>query len=394
VLYLPIIWRPLSRILDKMVNTRALISFMFIAGSVGLLLGISGCSSNGNSHKVEQFLVGTYTKDASEGVYLLELDTQKNTLQNLGAVAKGTNPSYLAMSKDQNQLFAATGEQNASITRFDFNADSKQFDLTQVMEASGNGACHIAINPDATLAAISNYGTAEVHLFELDKKSTSMRLKSTFKNSGSSANQARQEAAHMHYAQWDSNGKYLYSVDLGTDEILAFDTTQQDLQPIHRIKLTPGDGPRHLAFHPNLPYVYSNNELSNTITVFNQNTQDGSLSEIQRVNLLDGSEEGDQYASAIKISNDGEFLYTAVRGANKLNAYTINAFGGLNLIDSDSVSGNWPRDFAISTSGNFILVANQLSNTVTVLKRDPNTGMLKSTDMSVDISTPSFVTSY
>lgn len=377
-----------------MVNTRTLSSSLLIAGLVAICLSLSACSITGNKHQAEKFLVGTYTKGGSEGVYLLELDTQTDTLINLGTIAMGTNPSYLAMSDDQNQLFAATGEHDASITRFDFNTGTKQFDLSQVVEAAGNGACHIAINPDATLAAISNYGTAEVHLFKLDAKNTSMELTGTFRNSGSSANQARQQAAHMHYSHWDSSGKYLYSVDLGTDEIWVFDTTQQSLQPIHRVELTPGDGPRHLAFHPSLPYVYSNNELSNTITVFERNVQNGDLSETQRVNLLNGSEEGNQYASAIKISSDGKFLYTAVRGANKINAYSINETGQLSFISSESVSGNWPRDFAISASGNFILVANQFSNNVRVLKRDPKTGKLSSTGASVEISTPSFVTPY
>lgn len=377
-----------------MANIRALTNSIFKAGLTGLCLLVGACSLNENTQQIDKFLVGTYTKGESEGVYLIELDNNSNELRNLGVVAKGTNPSYLALSGDQTQLFAATGEQNAGITRFDFNAESKQFDLSQVIQASGKGACHIAINPEVTLAAISNYGTAEVHLFELDAKNTSMKLKGTFKNKGSSANQARQEAAHMHYAQWDNAGKFLYSVDLGTDEILVFDTTQEVLLPIHRVKLTPGDGPRHLAFHPNKPYVYSNNELSNTVSAFNINNQTGDLSKVQRVNLLEDGEDGKQTASAIKISADGKFLYSTVRGVNRINAYSIGLKGQLNFIGSESVSGNWPRDFSISASGNYILVANQFSNTVTVLKRDTKTGKLTSTDMSVEISTPSFVTPY
>lgn len=167
-----------------------------------------------------------------------------------------------------------------------------------------------------------------------------MSHKYTFKNTGNSINPSRQQAAHMHFSSWDNEDKFLYAVDLGTDEILVFEIDNQNAQAIHRVKMTPGDGPRHLSFHPTKALVYSINELSNTITVFKQNKQNGSLTELQRIKLLQGDLDEKQFASAIKISSDGNFLYAAVRGVNMINAYAIGETGQLKLIDSESVAGN------------------------------------------------------
>ncbi len=388
-----------------MIDTRALTSIYSTFLVVGMCIILSACGSTTGKQSnqssasltnssVDRFLVGTYTKDGSEGVYLLEIDAKAEKLRNLGAIAGGTNPSYLAISDDQSKLFAATGDKGASVSRFDFNKNSGKFDLSQVLEAQGKGACHIAINPDATMAAISNYGTAEVHVFTIGTQDSSISKKHSFQNVGKSANERRQEKAHMHFSSWDNSGKFLYSVDLGTDEILVFDTSKDNFIPLHRIKLEPGDGPRHLAFHPFLPYVYSINELTNSVSVFEQNTQNGNLIAKQRVNLLQPSEEGKNTSSAIKISDDGRFLYAAVRGVNKLKVFSIGPDAKLSFLQSQSVLGNWPRDFTLSRSGKYVLVANQFSNTITVLKRDVKTGTLSATDMSVEISTPSFVGAY
>lgn len=48
---------------------------------------------------IETILLGTYTKQTSEGIYQVELDTTQKQLQNLQLVAKVENPTYLTVSQ-------------------------------------------------------------------------------------------------------------------------------------------------------------------------------------------------------------------------------------------------------------------------------------------------------
>jgi 6-phosphogluconolactonase (cycloisomerase 2 family) len=45
--------------------------------------------------------------------------------------------------------------------------------------------------------------------------------------------------------------------------------------------------------------------------------------------------------------------------------------GQLTLLQRRSVEGDHPREFALDPSGNFLLVANQKSNQIVVMRRDP-----------------------
>ena len=50
--------------------------------------------------------------------------------------------------------------------------------------------------------------------------------------------------------------------------------------------------------------------------------------------------------------------------------------------------GRTPRDFAIDPSGRFLLVANQNSDAVIVLRIDPQTGKLTDAGKRAEIGTP------
>jgi len=60
-------------------------------------------------------------------------------------------------------------------------------------------------------------------------------------------------------------------------------------------------------------------------------------------------------------------LYVSNRGHNSIAVYDVGADGDLTLVSIPSCGGNWPRNFALSPSEKFALVANQYSNEVCVL---------------------------
>ena len=93
----------------------------------------------------------------------------------------------------------------------------------------------------------------------------------------------------------------------------------------------------------------------------------------------------------LHLSADGRFLYVSNRGtANQIVVFAIGKQDGqLSLLQRRSVEGDHPREFAIDPSGKYLLVANQKSNQIVVMHRDPRTGQLGETLQKFDQPAPS-----
>jgi len=60
----------------------------------------------------------------------------------------------------------------------------------------------------------------------------------------------------------------------------------------------------------------------------------------------------------------------------------------LKLIGTESVRGDWPRNFTLSPKGDFLLVANQKSNNITVFEVNKKTGLLIFTGNELALDMP------
>jgi 6-phosphogluconolactonase len=92
----------------------------------------------------------------------------------------------------------------------------------------------------------------------------------------------------------------------------------------------------------------------------------------------------------IHVSPDGRFLYASNRAdANNISIFSINENDGrLRLIGTQSTKGLVPRNFVIHPSGNWLLVANQVSNNIVVFKRNQQTGLLAEVGEQLNLPTP------
>lgn len=344
----------------------------------------------------EYFLVGSYTTNPEHGIYLLSYDQQTQQLQQEKVVAKTFNPSYLSWQKKHKTLYniATTADKSPLLEVYQWQTSLQEFELLHSQEVLGKGICHINVNHDQSQLAIVNYTSGEGSLYSLNQSTHIPELKGQFKNTGRSIT-PRQKSPHIHYAGWGTHNRFLYLTDLGTDEILVFDSLNKEFRPKHRIKLDAGDGPRHLAFHPTKNLIYSLNELSNTITIFTQNIQTGVLTSINKVQLLSAHEHVKHAsASAIRISESGNHLYIAMRGENMIYGFNIQTNGQLTLINKVSTGGDHPRDFNFSEKQNYLLVANQHSNQMNLIERDIKTGWLTTSQVSIAIESPSFIQTF
>jgi 6-phosphogluconolactonase len=157
--------------------------------------------------------------------------------------------------------------------------------------------------------------------------------------------------------------------------------TFKDGQLANRTVVAPGGGygfgPRHLDFHPRLPFVYVSRERENKLNVYRltNGTLDPQLLFEKDTLAEPGKILSRQAACTLHAHPNGRFLYLANRaydtvkvdgkdvfpgGENSIAVFAIDqTTGEPTLIQSEDVRGVYPRTFALDPSGR-MLVATDL----------------------------------
>lgn len=337
-----------------------------------------------------ELLVGTYTDQGSEGIYLLDFDPAKGSLSNARPVAETTSPSFLAISEDRQYVYAVNETAPGNVSAFQWNEDRSQLSAVNQQASQGDHPCFTELSPDGKLLAVANYSSGNISVYPIEETGGLASANAVHHHLGSGPVKPNQEAAHAHCAKFAPNGKFLYAVDLGTDQIVTYPINDQGIteSAISGLKLEPGDGPRHLVFHPTLDMAFVINELSGSVASLSVNTETGKLTIIDKKRTLPEDFEGNNACADIHISSNGKFLYASNRGHNSIAIFSVSEKGELELLATEPVQGDWPRNFTFSPDEKFLLVANKNTNNITVFSVNQETGALSFTGNQITVSRP------
>lgn len=368
---------------------------------IGLALAFLGtltalCQAQ-DQPKAQEYAVyiGTYTNNLSKGIYLSFLDTTTGKLSEPKLVAELKNPSFLVVHPNGARLYAVSeigGKMGGGLTEFSIDGQGGLTKLVTV-PTLGNGPCHVNLDPQGKVVLVANYGGGSVAAFPITKKGLG-EASSFIQHKGSSVNQQRQEAPHAHSVNVDATGKYVVAADLGTDDLFVYklDADKAKLVPNDppSTKVKAGGGPRHFAFHPKLPYAYTNNELTSSVTAMTWDATKGTLTEIQEISTLPSNYKQPGNSTAeIVVHPSGKFLYCSNRGHNSIAIFSIDQnTGKLTALGHQGDNIKIPRNFAIEPSGQWMLVASQAADHVGVFRINQETGMLEPTGQRVTVGAP------
>ena len=85
--------------------------------------------------------------------------------------------------------------------------------------------------------------------------------------------------------------------------------------------------------------------------------------------------EDNNHCADIHMDKNGKFLYGSNRGENTIATFKIGKDGLLTLAGYTSCGGDWPRSFILDPTGKYMLVGNQKSDSISVLKINRRTGL-------------------
>ncbi|MEP6951704.1 MAG: lactonase family protein [Ginsengibacter sp.] len=341
-------------------------------------------------------LAGTYTGSGSKGIYVYRFNAQTGKATLVNSTDSSTSPSYLIVSANGNFVYAVneTGGVNPGrVSAFSFNRNNGALKLLNSEFSGGDDPCHLATSVNGKWLLVANYTGGSLSAFPLNKDGSLNPYTQLIQDSGTSINKERQEKAHVHAVVFSPDGGYLFTPDLGMDKVMIYKFNPLKKEPLTAsspayVKATPGNGPRHIAFHPNKKFAYLINELSGSVITYSYTN--GKLTEVQQVITHPKEYTGVPGSAEIFTSQDGKFLYASNRGdENTITIFSINpSTGKLKLAGYQPTLGKTPRSFVIDPTGNYLLVANQDTDNIVIFKRNRQTGLLKETKEQIHVSKP------
>ena len=205
-------------------------------------------------------------------------------------------------------------------------------------------------------------------------------LLSTDTHEGSGVH-ARQEKPHVHFSGFTPDGEYVFTCDLGTDDITTYKLNEGILTKVENFKAKAGSGVRHIVFTSDSKKAFVMTELTSEVISFDYDGK-GKLSNPKYYPTLPGDFNGENKGSAIKISNDNKFIYVSNRGQDAIVVFEDKG-DYLEQIQTISTFGKDPRDFNLNKDNTLAIATNETSGTITVYKVDKATGKLECVEKDV-----------
>ena len=356
-----------------------------------------------------ELLVGSYTQGKSEGIYRFGFNSETGMIDAKPLqVVKADNPSWLTLSPDQRYLFAVNengpGQKDVvgKVSSFAIDPKTRQITPINQVQSRGEEPTHSSLSHDGRYLFVANYAVnpdpgGALTVVPVGKDGTlSEAVQVLPLGPGSKVNSERQMSSHVHLAVPTPDDKYVVTADLGADKLFVYryDANQsKPLQPakVPFVQLPGGSGPRHTLFSSDGKHAWLVLEMTAQVAVFDYH--DGGFKQTQLVDMKNKGVEQKNGSGALHTSPDGKFLYVTNRGdANQVVVFRIDqASGKLEEIQRRSLEGKEPREFAFDPTGMFMLFANQKSNQIVTVRRDPQSGKIGETVQKFDADSPSYL---
>ncbi len=322
-------------------------------------------------------IVGSRVPASEAGLSLFSFDESTGQLTLCGSYTGIDMPTFQAFNKGASLLYSVSEVQGkeGSVETFHFDPlSSDPFTFSGSILSGGISPCHLALSPNGEYLAVSNYGDGVFTLYALDPLGNIASVTSCKRFVGVGHNPLRQESSHIHSALWTSDSKNLFVADLGLDRILFYSRPEWSFPSFKKVPL--GTGPRHMALSSDSQYLYVAGELSNHVVVYRIDKFDSCFTLLQTIATLPSQFLQENTVADLHLSSDNQYLYCSNRGHDSIVTYAVNSETGmLTFVAYTPTLGQEPRNFTLSPSGRWLLVANGSSDSVVVFPIDPYSGV-------------------
>jgi 6-phosphogluconolactonase len=270
--------------------------------------------------------------------------------------------------------------------------DDGNLSLLGTVPCGGRNPVHLALDPTERYLVVSNHLSSNLAVLPV-AASGELATPSQIVNLPGSPGPHRVEQpfAKPHFNPFDPAGRHVVVPDKGFNRVFVFRFDDGALSPASTpwVDTRETAGPRHLAFHPLLPYAYVINELDSTVTAYHYASDTGKLEAFQVLSALPDTWTGNSRASGIVIDAAGMTLYASNRAHDSIAVFRIDpSTGRLTFVDATLSGGRTPRFFALAPGGRHLFVLNEDSDRIVTFAVEGDSGRLTDAGRSVACGSP------
>lgn len=362
----------------------------------------------------------------------------------LGDPKEVINPAFSRYHPKLNVVYTCTEDidNNGKIFAYSVCSNGELEQLGEPVDAGGTSTCYLTIDKAAKNMLCVNYWDSTLAVIPLSTETGEFLgpIKHMYDPKGGKAMIAagrvhggvnhscnddstirmRQADPHSHALVLDPFvGTVAYVPDLGKDVIREFYYDRKLGKIELELNVLPSglctgmpDGPRYFEFHPRYNVAYVVNELSSTIAVFevdkallqemataNDMTQyqgRSTLRLIQSIKTIPSAFPTTMNTCGrICVHQSGRFVLVSNRGHQSIGIFRVmtkgTKRGELQAVGYFHTRGETPRHFQFDASGQYLLVANQDSDSIAVFNFNLSSGEIKYTGNEYRVPSPNFV---
>jgi 6-phosphogluconolactonase len=342
---------------------------------------------------------GTHSVGPQKGISVAHFNSETGVLTKPELVECAPAPAYFIIHPNGKYLYVCNSNDFArgytGQTISSYYIDPKNGNITLLNQQSSGGAdpSYICMDTSEKFVLVANYKGGSVAVIAIKRNGSLGRITSNIKHAGRSVDSLRQTQPYAHSINLDPANRFALVADLGLDKLFVyrFNSKKGTLEPNEPpfVKVPPGSGPRHLAFHPNGKFVYLINEMASSIITYAWDCAAGKLTELQISTTLPPDYKGINACAEIEVYPNGRFLYASNRGHESLAVFSIDDMTGkISLLENIPTQGKSPRNFSFDPTGKWLIVTNHGSDNAMVFKVDDSSGHLTPSGEPVPIVYP------
>lgn len=378
--------------------------------------------------------------ESKRSLYTFRMDPSNGQMTLLSVTRDAVmNSAFSRVHPRKNLVYTCTESvaENGEIVTW--AVEPRTGELTKIgsCDAGGTSTCYLTLDQGCENMLVVNYWDATVGVFAVDpstglvdgprsvydpKEGRPMKARPdkhvNHSRNDPSAQKERQADPHSHAVILDPFfGGIAFVPDLGMDLIrqFRFDSKAGTLTAAGMIKSGPDGrvalGPRYIEFHPTLPICFVVNELSSEVSVFEFDKEaakrlisggatgaeaEQTLKLVQTVRTIPAAFPGEMNTCGrITVHSAGNFVLVSNRGHDSITVFRVQRdgldAGKLSWVQTQHTRGHTPRHFQFDGSGQWLISANQDSDSICVFRFNLATGKLEWTGQKYYVPSPNFV---
>ncbi|MBS1382210.1 MAG: beta-propeller fold lactonase family protein [Oscillospiraceae bacterium] len=343
-----------------------------------------------NSYPLRDIIIGkVYDVDRDsrgKGIKVFEIGSDGEW--KLTQLVEGVvNPSFLCTDRTGQFLYTVHGD-GSTVSAYRIGLDGR-LSFLNTASVRGLNPVHLAVDRSNRWLYLVSHRSGTIAVLPIGEDGLLSEARHVYRDDSPEGG-----FSHPRQVLFDHTMQYLVIPSQGLKEgagkiaVYRVDSETGALEKTDEFLARKHAEPRHCVFRPDNRFLYCVNEWDYSITTFHFDAGYGTLEPRQIVSTLPDTMIAQGWASAIDISDSGDFLYTTDRSYHAVFWFSVAPDGRISFCGNTPTGGVQPRFMCVEKGTGKLYAANECSDTIVEYALDSRSGEPKPTGRIVSAESP------